>query len=139
MRRIFRRAARGGRRLGAALAVSLLAGLTSVVAADRTYAIGASAVPARGRGYWRTASDGGIFSFGDAAFFGSTGAIKLAKRIQAMAATPSGRGYWMVAGDGGVFSFGDAKFFGSGADGKSDKRIVDMTTSATGKGYYMTA
>jgi len=30
-----------------------------------------------GRGYWFVASDGGIFSFGDAEFCGSTGRIRL--------------------------------------------------------------
>ncbi|MDA8209596.1 MAG: hypothetical protein M0Z92_11430, partial [Actinomycetota bacterium] len=30
-----------------------------------------------GKGYWLVASDGGIFSFGDASFYGSTGAITL--------------------------------------------------------------
>jgi hypothetical protein len=85
------------------------------------------------------ASDGGIFAFGDAGFFGSTGSIKLAKRIQQMASTPSGKGYWMVAGDGGIFAFGDAGFFGSAADATNEKRIVDIAPSATGKGYYITA
>ena len=28
-----------------------------------------------GKGYWLVASDGGIFTFGDAAFYGSTGAL----------------------------------------------------------------
>jgi hypothetical protein len=59
------------------------------------------------------ASDGGVFAFGDAAFFGSTGAIRLNKPVVAMAATPDGQGYWMAASDGGVFDFGDAGFFGS--------------------------
>jgi hypothetical protein len=59
------------------------------------------------------ASDGGIFSFGDAQFFGSTGGIRLNQPVVGMAATPSGRGYWLVASDGGIFSFGDAQFFGS--------------------------
>ena len=59
------------------------------------------------------ARDGGIFSFGDTRFFGSTGAIRLNQPIVGMAATPSGHGYWFVAGDGGVFSFGDADYFGS--------------------------
>src|SRR5947207_362468 len=136
MRRFIRRTARGGRRVGLTLAVALLAGLTSV-AASIPSAPSASALSTSG--YWLVATDGGIFSFGGAGFFGSTGAIKLAKRIQQMASTPSGRGYWMVAGDGGVFAFGDAAFYGSAADGKSEKRIVDIAASATGKGYYMTA
>jgi hypothetical protein len=37
-----------------------------------------------GKGYWLVASDGGIFSFGDARFFGSTGAIHLNKPIVGM-------------------------------------------------------
>ena len=44
-----------------------------------------------GRGYWLVASDGGIFAFGDAGFFGSTGALTLNKPIVGMAATPDGR------------------------------------------------
>ena len=36
-----------------------------------------------GSGYWLVESDGGIFSFGTAAFVGSTGGIALAKPIVA--------------------------------------------------------
>ena len=74
--------------------------------------VGMAATPS-GRGYWLVASDGGIFSFGDAAFFGSMGGQPLNQPIVGMAATPSGRGYWCVASDGGIFSFGDAPFYGS--------------------------
>ena len=66
-----------------------------------------------GFGYWLVASDGGVFSFGDARFFGSTGALRLTRPIVGMAATPSGHGYWLVASDGGVFAFGNAPFVGS--------------------------
>ncbi len=68
-----------------------------------------------GQGYWLVASDGGIFTFGDATFFGSTGAIRLNEPIVGMAATKDGGGYMMVASDGGVFTFGDSGFFGSPA------------------------
>ncbi|EQD33457.1 hypothetical protein B1A_19028, partial [mine drainage metagenome] len=61
------------------------------------------------------ASDGGIFSFGDAQYYGSTGAMTLNKPIVGMASTPDGKGYWLVASDGGIFSFGDATYFGSAA------------------------
>ena len=66
-----------------------------------------------GKGYWPVASDGGIFSFGDAHFYGSTGAVRLVKPVVGMAPTPDGKGYWLVASDGGIFSFGDAHFYGS--------------------------
>ena len=66
-----------------------------------------------GGGYWEVASDGGIFAFGDAGFYGSMGGKPLNAPIVGMAATPDGGGYWLVASDGGIFNFGDASFFGS--------------------------
>jgi hypothetical protein len=71
------------------------------------------AVTPDGGGYWLVASDGGIFTFGDAPFYGSTGNLRLNKPIEAMIPTPDGLGYWMVASDGGIFTFGDATFHGS--------------------------
>jgi hypothetical protein len=47
--------------------------------------------------------DGGIFSYGDAAFYGSTGSKKLNKPIVAMTTTPDGKGYWLIASDGAFF------------------------------------
>ena len=40
-----------------------------------------------GAGYWEVASDGGIFAFGDAAFYGSTGNLTLVAPIVGMADT----------------------------------------------------
>jgi hypothetical protein len=51
------------------------------------------------------ASDGGIFNYGDARFFGSTGGTPLTKPIVGMASTPDGGGYWLVGSDGGIFAF----------------------------------
>jgi hypothetical protein len=59
------------------------------------------------------ATDGGIFTFGDARYFGSTGNINLVLPVEAMAALPRGDGYWLSAADGGIFSFGSAPFYGS--------------------------
>ena len=69
--------------------------------------VGMAATP-DGRGYWLVASDGGIFAYGDAAFYGSTGEPRLNQPIVGMAATPDGGGYWLVASDGGIFAYGDA-------------------------------
>jgi hypothetical protein len=66
-----------------------------------------------GRGYWLVASNGGVFSFGDARFHGSLAGRHLRAGVVGIAATQDGRGYWLVAADGGVFSFGDARFHGS--------------------------
>ena len=71
--------------------------------------------------------DGGIFSFGDAKFFGSTGGIHLNQPIVGMAARPQNDGYWMVAADGGIFTFGKAPFLGSGASRPRSSPCVAMT------------
>ncbi|HET9051953.1 MAG TPA: SBBP repeat-containing protein, partial [Candidatus Dormibacteraeota bacterium] len=92
-----------------------------------------------GVGYWLVASDGGIFPFGDAGGFGSTGAIKLNKPIVGMAATPDGRGYWLVASDGGIFPFGDATGYGSTGAIKLNKPIVGMAATPDGGGYWLVA
>ena len=72
-------------------------------------------------------SDGGVFSFGDAKFYGSTGAMALNKPIVAMASTPAGAGYWLMASDGGIFTFGDAKFYGSMGGTPLNRPIVGST------------
>ena len=98
-----------------------------------------AAKPLPGKGYWMTASDGGVFNFGDSGFFGSTGSLKLNKPIVAMAPTPSHKGYWLVASDGGVFSFGDARFFGSAGAIKLNQPVVAMAATPTGQGYWLVA
>ena len=92
-----------------------------------------------GLGYWLVASDGGIFSFGDAQFYGSTGNIHLNQPIVAMATTPDGGGYWLVASDGGVFSFGDAQFYGSMGNVRLNKPIEGLVATPDGRGYWMVA
>ena len=90
-----------------------------------------------GRGYWLAASDGGVFSFGDATFAGSAGATRLDAPIVAMAPTPDGRGYWLAASDGGVFSFGDATFEGSAAGSHLGQPVVGMAAPPGGGGYWL--
>ena len=74
--------------------------------------VGIAATPTS-NGYWLVASDGGIFTFGDAAFDGSMGNRHLNRPIVGMAASPANSGYRLVASDGGVFCFGSAPFNGS--------------------------
>ncbi|MDA8270436.1 MAG: hypothetical protein M0Z39_03375, partial [Actinomycetota bacterium] len=66
-----------------------------------------------GHGYWLVGADGGVFTFGDAGFYGSMAQVRLAAQIVGIAPTPDGHGYWLVGADGGVFTFGDAGFYGS--------------------------
>lgn len=93
---------------------------------------------ATGDGYWMLGRDGGVFSFGDAVFHGSTGDLRLNQPIVSLASDPTGRGYWFVAADGGVFSFG-APFHGSTGDRKLSQPIVGMAPTTTGNGYWLVA
>ena len=79
-----------------------------------------------GIGYWLVASDGGIFTFGDVRFLGSTGDLRLNRPVVGIAPTPSGAGYWLVAADGGIFSFGDASFLGSTGDLRLNQPVRGM-------------
>ena len=90
-------------------------------------------------GYWLAATDGGIFTYCDAGFYGSAGGIHLNSRIVGMASTPDGKGYWLVAADGGIFNYGDAGFFGSAGSIHLNSPIVGMASTADGKGYWLVA
>ena len=92
-----------------------------------------------GRGYWLVASDGGIFNYGDAVFYGSTGAVHLNQPIVGMAPTGSGHGYWLVASDGGIFSYGNAAFHGSTGSLHLNRPIVGMAPTGDGTGYWLVA
>ncbi len=95
--------------------------------------------PDSAAGYWQLGADGGVFSFGEVGFFGSTGDRVLNRPAVAMAALPGGSGYWFAASDGGVFAFGDARFFGSTGDIVLNQPIVGMAATGSGKGYWMVA
>jgi hypothetical protein len=100
--------------------------------------------PASSRGYWVAAADGGVFTRGDARFFGSAAGIPLAGPVVGIAAAPAGKGYWLAAADGGVFTFGDPDFFGSlgGYRAYGTPLISPITAIAstpTGHGYWLLA
>ena len=89
--------------------------------------------------YLEVASDGGVFSFGGAPFYGSMGGTPLNKPIVGMASTPDNRGYWLVAADGGIFAFGDAAFHGSTGGITLNRPIVGMAGTPSGGGYWLVA
>jgi hypothetical protein len=100
--------------------------------------VGIAATPGGG-GYWLLGRDGGVFSYGDAAFHGSTGGMVLNQAVVAIAADPRGGGYWFVAADGGVFAFGGAGFHGSTGAMRLNQPIVGMASTPSGLGYYLVA
>ena len=99
--------------------------------------VGMAATP-DGKGYWLVASDGGIFTFGDAVLR-IDGGTRLNQPIVGMAATPDGGGYWLVASDGGIFNYGDAVFQGSTGSIRLNQPIVGMAATLDGGGYWLVA
>jgi hypothetical protein len=90
-------------------------------------------------GYRFTASDGGIFTYGNQPFCGSTGSIHINQPVVGIANTTDAGGYWTVARDGGIFSFGDAKFYGSTGSIHLNQPIVGMAATPDAKGYWLVA
>jgi hypothetical protein len=124
--------------------VLLLGALLSVAGSSRgasdaavAYApvVGMASTP-DGAGYWLVGSDGGVFSYGDAGFYGSAGGLHLNAPVVGMASTPDGKGYWSVGSDGGVFSYGDAGFYGSAGGLHLNAPVVGMASTPDGKGYW---
>jgi len=95
--------------------------------------------PAPTLGYWLTAADGGVFSFGQASFHGSTGGMRLDQPVVGIAAAPNGQGYWLAARDGGIFSYGSAAFHGSLGNLHLRAPIVGIAPTPSGKGYWLVA
>ena len=86
------------------------------------------------------ASDGGIFAFGDAQFFGSTGGIALNKPIVGMAATPDGKG--LLAGGLRRRHLHLRRRAVLGLDRRAsalNKPIVGMAATRDGNGYWLVA
>jgi hypothetical protein len=91
------------------------------------------------QGYWLFAGDGGVFTEGNARFFGSLGNVQLVQPIVAAAGAPGGKGYWLAAGDGGVFAFAGAGFHGSLGNLRLNQPIVAMAARPQGDGYWLFA
>ena len=94
----------------------------------------------RGRAIGSFRRDGGIFTFGDARFYGSTGSLVLAQPIAGITTSPSGKGYQMVAKDGGVFNFGDSQYYGSlPTRGIHVDDVAGAAPTPSSTGYWVTA
>ena len=60
-------------------------------------------------------ADGGIFSFGDAEFFGSIPGFGLCRWPQGveLEGSSTGDGYRILASDGSIWTYGDARYVGA--------------------------
>ena len=90
------------------------------------------------RGYWLADEDGGVFSYGDAGFFGSAAGTDLDSPVVGLSPSPTGRGYRLATREGGVYAFGDAAFVGGLAGaGATRSPVVGMAPTPTGGGYWL--
>jgi hypothetical protein len=88
------------------------------------------------QGYWEVSTDGGIFTYGSAGFYGSMGGKPLNAPIVRIAVTPDDKGYLEVATDGGIFAFGTAGFYGSMGGRHLNAPIVGIAITPDGNGYW---
>jgi hypothetical protein len=93
--------------------------------------------PKWGPGYLLSAADGGIFTFGNARYYGGMAGRALAGPVVGLAGAPDGQGYWEVSSDGGVFAFGSARYFGGMAGNGIEQPVVGMAAVPDGSGYWL--
>jgi len=100
--------------------------------------IGAFQYVAPAPGYDLAGSDGGVFSFGAAAFLGSGSGMATAP-VVGVALTPDAGGYWLAAANGAVLAFGDARSFGSLLGTHLASPVVGIAASPDARGYWLVA
>jgi hypothetical protein len=130
----------------------IVCAVTALVVLGAPVAQGVASATQTPCGYWLVGSDGGIFTFGQAEFHGSTGSLVLQRPVVGISTAHAGTGvtgYWLVASDGGIFAF-DTGFFGSipglginpagsGLPHSLNAPIVGMVHSNSGNGYFLVA
>ena len=87
-----------------------------------------------GKGYWLVASDGGIFTFGDATFYGS--AANNGITATGIIASADGKGYSIVSSTGEQFAFGDST---TESPAVANQSLVGIASSASGAFYGVTS
>lgn len=94
-----------------------------------------------GKGYILVGTDGAVFTFGDALYFGSLPELGIVpnRPIVAAAVSSSGGGYTLAGADGGIFTFGDAPYLGGLGGVALNEPITDMAFTPSGAGYWLAA
>ncbi len=82
---------------GAAIAFGQSPSVGSPGTVSRAPVVGLAITPSN-HGYWVVAADGGVFTYGDAGFFGSNGARVTNAPTVGIASTHTGNGYWLAGG-----------------------------------------
>jgi ribosomal protein L24E len=95
-----------------------------------------------GAGYLLVGSDGGVFAFGSAHFYGSLPRTRAhVHDIRAILPSSAGTGYVLVGRDGGAFVFGKGvDYHGSlPGEGITASDIVGIALTPDNGGYFMAA
>jgi hypothetical protein len=94
---------------------------------------------ADGKGYWLVGTDGGVFTFGDARYLGSSGGSVSTDPVVALAGSAGDEGYWVATAAGKVGAFGAAGSYGSPARSSTAlaRPVVGMAASPDGRGYWL--
>jgi hypothetical protein len=92
-----------------------------------------------GLGYWLVGKDGGVFTFGDAKYWGSLGGKKhtAAHDVIAIVPTVDGHGYWLCDASGVVTAFGDALKLPSLLPSKATVPIVGFAVLHDQRGAWV--
>lgn len=125
--------------LAAALSTTVVLASASAPAAFAQFNKPPSAIAAVPNGYVFVARDGGVFTGGQAAFYGSLANQPLQGDIVSVATPPSGAGYWMLGSDGGVFALPDGvlPYYGNAIN--TGHTWVGIASTPSGQGYWLAA
>jgi hypothetical protein len=89
-----------------------------------------------GNGYWMVATDGGVFPFGDAPFWGSTGGTHVDSPIIGIAPTTGTSGYWLSTEDGTVYQFQGSSTTVAAHD-LGGNLATGIVSTPSGAGYWL--
>jgi hypothetical protein len=87
--------------------------------------------------YWLLGSNGAVYTFGSAHFYGSLGGRRISAPVVAMATTLDSRGYWLAGAVGAVYAFGDARPYGRVPKARLSSPVATITATPDGKGYWL--
>ena len=88
-------------------------------------------------GYTEISSDGGVFTFGNAEYYGPVLGISPNDPVVGTTSSPNINGYWLATASGKVFALGNTGYYGSLHGTTLNSPIVGIASSPDGKGYWL--
>jgi hypothetical protein len=87
--------------------------------------------------YYLTETNGGLYNYGGASFYGSAVHVRLNGTIAGAAPTMDGDGYWFATSKGSVYVYGDAHFYGSPVHKAHLDKVVGFAATPDAGGYWL--